>query len=196
MVTAAPPEVATDLIRRDLLARRDALEAVFRAQAAEAVANRDFPLPVPPGARVSGFMPIRSEINPLPLMRRLADAGAALALPTIAERGQPLVLRAWRLGDVLRRGQWGIREPDPTAPAVEPDVVLAPLAAFDRTGYRIGYGAGYYDLTLNALRARRPVVALGLAYAVQEVDAVPREAHDARLDFILTERETIDCRGA
>jgi len=96
----------------------------------------------------------------------------------------------------LPRGQWGIREPRPDAPEVFPDIVIVPLAAFDRRGYRIGYGAGYYDLTLTKLRAMKPITALGLAYAMQEIATVPALAHDAQLDFVLTEHELIDCRGA
>jgi 5-formyltetrahydrofolate cyclo-ligase len=196
MVSPARPAVVKDMVRRDILARRDALTPAERTRAALAVAGRLLPVPVPAGAVVSGFMPIRSEISPLPLLRRLAEAGACLALPAIVRRGEPLVFRAWAPGEPLDRGQWGIREPPASSPTVFPDILIVPLAAFDRRGYRVGYGAGYYDLTLNALRAASPVIALGLAYAMQEVDAVPIEPHDARLEFILTEREAIDCRGA
>ena len=196
IVMPAPPTAAKDVLRRDVLARRDALDPAERARAAKVIAERGLPVLMPPGAVVSGFMPIRSEINPLPLMRRLMDLGARLALPVVAGRGLPLAFRGWAPGDELLRGQMGLREPRPDKPEVEPDIVLAPLAVFDRRGYRIGFGAGYYDMSLNALRARRPTVALGLAYAMQEVDTVPAEAHDARLDFVLTERETIVCGGS
>jgi len=91
---------------------------------------------------------------------------------------------------------WGIREPRPDADEVDPDTLLVPLAAFDRTGHRIGYGAGYYDLTVAGLRARKLIVAVGLAYAAQEIPAVPATARDARLDLVLTERDVIDCRKA
>jgi 5-formyltetrahydrofolate cyclo-ligase len=111
-------------------------------------------------------------------------------------RGRPLALRAWAFGEPLVKGQWGIREPPPEAAEVDPDIALVPLAAFDRTGHRIGYGAGYYDLTLTGLRARKPIIAVGLAYAAQEIAAVPATARDARLDLVLTEREVIDCRKA
>ena len=92
---------------------------------------------------------MKSEINPLPLMRKLAAAGAQLALPVVAGRGKPLIMRAWRFGQPLNAGVWGIREPKPDAPEVEPDILIVPLAAFDRRGHRIGYGAGYYDMTIN-----------------------------------------------
>jgi 5-formyltetrahydrofolate cyclo-ligase len=181
-------------LRREALARRDALPPELRQRAAESVAARSLPVEVPPGVVVSGFSPIGSEINPLALMRHLAEGGARLALPVVMGRGRPLVFRAWAWGEPLGKGQWGIREPRPDAPEVEPDILLVPLAAFDRVGHRIGYGAGYYDLTLMALRAAKPVVAVGLAYAAQEIATVPATARDARLDLVLTEREVIDCR--
>jgi 5-formyltetrahydrofolate cyclo-ligase len=181
-------------LRGAALQRRDGMPAELRAAAAEAIAARPLPVPVRPGVVVSGFSAIRSEINPMPLLRRFAAAGAQLALPTIVRRGQPLVLRAFTFGEELQRGQWGIREPRADAPELQPDVVIVPLAAFDRRGYRIGYGAGYYDLTLHALRAVKPITAIGLCYAMQEIDAVPALPHDARLDLVLTEREVIDCR--
>jgi 5-formyltetrahydrofolate cyclo-ligase len=183
-------------LRREALARRDALPAELRQAAAETIAAREFPLEARPGMVVSGFSPIGNEINPLPLMRRLAERGALLALPVVIERGRPLVFRAWTFGAPLGKGVWGIREPGPDAAEVDPDVLLVPLAAFDRTGHRIGYGAGYYDLTLAGLRARKPIVAVGLAYAAQEIVAVPATVRDARLDLVLTEREIIDCRKA
>jgi len=182
-------------LRSELIARRDALPAPERAAAAEAIAARPFPLTIAPGTIVSGFSALKAEINPVPLMRRLADAGAQLALPVVAGRGKPLIMRAWSFGAPLVSGVWGIREPAPSAPEVEPDILLVPLLAFDRAGGRIGYGAGYYDMTIAALRAKKPVVAVGIAYAAQEIDAVPVTPRDARLDLVLTEREAIDLRG-
>jgi 5-formyltetrahydrofolate cyclo-ligase len=183
-------------LRREALARRDALPAELRQAAAETIGSRAFPLEVRPGVVVSGFSPIGGEINPLPLMRRLAGRGALLALPVVNGRSRPLMFRAWIFGEPLGKGVWGIREPRPDAREVDPDILLVPLAAFDRAGHRIGYGAGYYDLTLAGLRARKPVVAVGLAYAAQEIPAVPATARDARLDLVLTEREVIDFRKA
>jgi 5-formyltetrahydrofolate cyclo-ligase len=151
---------------------------------------------IAPGAIVAGFMPLRSEINPLPLLRQLAENGARLALPAIAGRGQPLIMRAWQFGAPLDRGQWNIREPKPEAPEVEPDILLVPLLAFDRAGFRIGYGAGYYDMTIRRLRGRKPVTAVGIAYAAQEIAKIPTTPRDERLDLVLTEREVIDWRGS
>jgi 5-formyltetrahydrofolate cyclo-ligase len=183
-------------LRREALARRDAMLPEVRQRAAEAIAARTFPLAIAPGVVVSGFMPLAGEINPLPLMQKLAGQGARLGLPAIAGRGKPLTMRAWEFGAPLERGQWGIREPTPDAPEVEPDILLVPLLAFDRAGHRIGYGAGYYDLTIAQLRVRKSVAAVGLAFAIQEVAAVPATPRDSRLDLVLTEREAIDLRGA
>ncbi len=178
-----------------MTAQRDALPPTMRSAAAEAIAARAFPLPIRPGLIVSGFMPMRSEINPLPLMKRLAGAGAQLALPVTGRRGEPLTMRAWGFGEPLASGVWGIREPKPEAPQVDPDILLVPLLAFDRAGYRLGYGGGYYDLTLAQLRSRKAVIAIGLAYAVQEIAGVPTTPRDAALDLVLTEREVIDLRS-
>jgi len=183
-------------LRSEALARRDALPAEVRQAAAETIAARPLPVPARDGLVVSGFMPIRSEINPLPLLRRYADAGARLVLPAIDGRGKPLRLRSWTIGEKLIAGQWGIREPDAGAPEIDPDVMLVPLAVFDRRGHRIGYGAGYYDMTIANARARKPITTIGLAFAVQEASDVPILPHDERLDLVLTEKELIDCRGA
>ncbi len=183
-------------LRRAAQARRDALPADWRKAAAETIAARELPLAVAPGTIVSGFMPLKSEINPLPLMRKLADAGASLALPAVAGRGKPLVMRRWQWGEPMAAGVWGIREPMPEAPEVEPDILLVPLLAFDRSGHRIGYGAGYYDLTIARLRAKKPIAAVGLAFAVQELSRVPATSFDASLDLVLTEKELIDLRNA
>jgi len=183
-------------LRGQALDRRDALPPDARAAAAEAIAQRAFPLAIAPGTIVAGFMPLKSELNPLPLMRKLADAGAKLALPAIVGRGSPLIMRAYAFGDELARGQWGIREPKPEAAEVAPDILLVPLAAFDRTGHRIGYGAAYYDMTIKALRAKKKVTAVGLAFAAQEITEVPATPRDEALDLVLTEREVIDLRRA
>lgn len=193
--TADPKLLLKARLRQAAVERRDQIPPAERARIAKTIAARPLPVAVSPGAIVSGFMPIRSEFNPVPLLRRFAEAGAQLALPAVAGRGRPLIMRAWSFGAPLTRGQWGIREPGRDAPELSPDILLVPLAAFDRRGYRIGYGAGYYDMTLAALRQAKPVTAIGVGYAAQEIDHVPDLAHDQRLDLVLTEREIIDCRG-
>ena len=125
--------------------------------------------------------------------KNFAEAGARLALPAIAGRGKPLIMRAWEFGAPLDRGQWGSREPKPEAPEVEPDILLVPLLAFDRAGYSLGYGAGYYDMTIHRLRALKPVTAVGIALRPRSPE-IPTTPRDERLDLVLTEREVIDLR--
>jgi 5-formyltetrahydrofolate cyclo-ligase len=103
-------------------------------------------------------------------------------------------MRAWSFGAPLNAGVWGIREPPADAAEVFPDILIVPLLAFDRAGHRIGYGAGYYDMTITRLRALKPVTAIGIAFAAQEVAAVPATPRDAPLDLVLTERGAIDFR--
>lgn len=188
------PDQRKAALRRDALMRREALPAEMRQAAALAAAERGLPVEVAPGTIVSGFSPVKSEISPLPLLRRLAEAGAVLALPVITTRGQPLAMRAWSFGAPLVSGIWGIREPSAGAPEVLPDIVIAPLLAFDRRGYRLGYGGGYYDRTLARLRATKPVIAVGLAFAAQQIDEVPATPRDERLDLVLTEEGAMDFR--
>jgi 5-formyltetrahydrofolate cyclo-ligase len=181
-------------LRRTVLARREALPVAARVAAAEALAARGLPIEVPQGAIVSVYSPLKSEISPVPLMRRLAEAGAKLALPVVVGRGHPLTMRAWAFGEALGSGVWGIREPKPEAPEVFPDILVVPLVAFDRAGYRLGYGAGYYDMTIARLRGIKKISAIGIAFAAQEVAELPKNEHDEKLDFVLTEREVIDLR--
>jgi 5-formyltetrahydrofolate cyclo-ligase len=181
-------------LRKEGRARRDALPVDQQSAAAQAIAERGLPVPVRPGAVVSGYSPLKFEISPLPLMRHCAREGAKLALPVIQGRGSPLIMRAWAFGETLGSGVWGIREPKAEAPEVFPDILIVPLLLFDRAGYRLGYGAGYYDMTIARLRAMKPVTAIGLAFAAQEIAEVPKTSRDARLDLVLTEREIIDLR--
>jgi 5-formyltetrahydrofolate cyclo-ligase len=196
LMTTLPIDDLKTELRKTAFARRDALPAAERQAAADAVAARPFPIPIAPGVIVSGFSPLKTEINPLPLMRRLAAAGARLALPVVAGRGKPLIMRSFTFGQALNEGVWGIREPKDDAPEVDPDILIVPLAAFDRRGNRIGYGAGYYDMTINRLRSVKSVVAIGIAYAAQEVSEVPTTSRDAPLDLVLTDRDVIDFRKA
>jgi len=193
---AQPPasEYGKARLRAEALARRETVPAQRRQAAAETIAARPFPLDVAPGSIVSGYSPMKSELSPLPLMRRLGDAGAKLALPVVQGRGRPLLMRAWNFGEPLAEGAWNIRQPKSDAPEVLPDILLVPLAAFDRSGHRIGYGAGYYDLTIAALRAIKTITAIGIAFAAQEIENVQASPCDARLDLVLTEDEVIDFR--
>jgi 5-formyltetrahydrofolate cyclo-ligase len=146
-----------------------------------------------PGAIVSGFAAINDEINPAPLMTWLQAEGFRLALPVMQGRGKPLLMRAWTPGDAMKAAAWGIAEPTDDKPALDPDILLVPLLAFDVRGYRLGYGGGFYDRTLHRLRKLKPVVAVGLAYDELRVDAVPAESYDERLDWVLTPSGPIHC---
>ena len=174
-------------LRAEALLRR---KAAFEHQGPEAsrkiaAQGLDF-LGLKADAVVSGFAAIRDEINPAPLMTWLQAEGFRLALPVMQGRDKPLLMRSWSPGDVMAPAAWGIAEPLDDKPTVEPDVVLVPLLAFDERGFRLGYGGGFYDRTLKRLRKLKPIVAVGLAYDEQKVDAVPAESYDERLDWVLT----------
>lgn len=181
-------------LRRAALARRDGLDPDARRAGGEALARSDAVPAIAPGGVVAGYFPIRSEIDPRPLMRRLASAGARLALPVVGEDRVTMIFREWREGDELVPASFGLSVPPAGAIALEPDVLLMPLAAFDAAGHRIGYGKGHYDRALDRLESDRPRLKIGLAFACQRVDGVPAEAHDRRLDLILTETGAITPR--
>lgn len=183
-------------LRAAALAGRDALSEVKRTAAARAIARRGLPVEITSGTVVAGYSAIRSELDPTPLMQALAAQGARLALPVITARGQSLRFRVWHPGDRLLPGSLGILEPSPAAAEVVPDIVLVPLAAFDRTGHRIGYGAGHYDRTLAHLHKSKGFAAIGLAFSGQEVAAVPALQHDVALDYVLTETKVFDFRSS
>jgi 5-formyltetrahydrofolate cyclo-ligase len=180
--------------RRAALERRAAVPEEVRRAFARRAGEQGLALARRHESRIAAaYWPIRGEADPLPLLAGLADAGLITALPLVARPRQPLLFRRWRPGDPLVAGPLGLREPAPDSPVTEPDLLFVPLAAFDRGGHRLGYGAGYYDATLAALAAQRPL-AIGLAFSEQEVASIPAEAHDHPLAFVITERETIDCR--
>jgi 5-formyltetrahydrofolate cyclo-ligase len=182
-------------LRAAALARREALSDKQRAKSAQALAKRGLPVEIIRNLVISGYSPIRNEIDPMPLMLKLAAQGARLALPVINARGKSLTFRAWSPTDRLMMGPLGIPEPSPAAAELVPDVMLVPLAAFDRLGHRIGYGAGHYDYTFAHLRKSKAVTGIGVAFAVQEIEAVPALSHDVALDYVLTDKETFDFRS-
>lgn len=182
-------------LRARMKAWRLGLDAGTVAQAADAVAARglDFLAPAR-GAAVSGFASLPDEFRVWPLLRRLHGEGFRLALPVMQGREKPLLFRAWAPGDAMDRAVWGIPEPKADKPVLEPDILLVPLLAFDLQGRRLGYGGGFYDRTLAGLRAMKRVVAVGLAYDEQRVDAVPHLDYDQRLDWVLTPSGPIRCQ--
>ena len=160
--------------------------------AAQRAAER-LPLARLPRYRVFGlYHAMGSEMDPMPLMYELHSGDAKPTLPVALDRDSPLVFRLWSKGMRLEPDALGVPAPVPTMPVLTPDLVVVPLLGFDRKGGRLGQGAGHYDRTLRMLRAKKPVFALGLAYAGQEVEELPLEAHDERLDAILTETDYIE----
>ncbi|WP_339082788.1 5-formyltetrahydrofolate cyclo-ligase [Hyphomicrobium sp. ghe19] len=186
MTAKVMPDAKKEL-RAEALVRRQAAFERHGAEASRKIAAQglDF-LGIKADTVVSGFAAIRDEINPGPLMAWLQAEGFRLALPVMQGRGKPLLMRSWSPGDAMAPAAWGIAEPLEDKPAVDPDVVLVPLLAFDGRGYRLGYGGGFYDRTLKRLRALKPIVAVGIAYDEQRVDAVPVESYDEKLDWVLT----------
>jgi 5-formyltetrahydrofolate cyclo-ligase len=179
---------------------KQTLRRVMAATRAEACAqNPDAPkalcdnvlkhIPLSSGSIVAGYSAQKGEMDVGPLMAALAARGHAMALPVMVARDVGLEFRFYKSGDALLPGMMEIPEPPATAPQVEPDVILVPLLAFDRRYNRLGTGGGYYDRTLAALRQKRPLLALGIGFACQEVHALPAEKHDIRLDRIATEIE-------
>jgi 5-formyltetrahydrofolate cyclo-ligase len=154
-----------------------------------------FPVP----GTVSGFWPLGDEIDMRPVLGRLHELGWSCCLPVSGKRNTPLIFRRWAPGEPLVEGKYGVMTPVPGQPVVEPNLLLVPLLAFDRRGYRLGYGGGFYDRTLERLRGIMPVLAIGAAFAAQEVQAVPTHGGDMPLDWLVTEREAVripPCRMA
>jgi 5-formyltetrahydrofolate cyclo-ligase len=141
-----------------------------------------------PNAVVAAYWPMRNELDPRPLMTALGARGCRCALPVIVAPEAPLMFRSWRPGDALDVGLFDTRQPTPEAAALEPDVVIAPLVAFDESGHRLGYGGGYYDRTLEKLRRGAGALAVGYAYAGQLVAALPQGQFDQKLDWLVSDK--------
>lgn len=181
--------------RREAFARRKEAHAAGAEAAAAAMTARFLAdIPIGPGLEIGGYRPIRTEIDPTPLMRALHAQGARLSVPVIVAEGAPLQFRRWTPETRMSVGAFGAEIPE-DGQAASPELFITPLVAFDRLGGRLGYGGGFYDRTLAEARPRRTVRAVGVAYAAQEVAATPREPTDERLDAIVTDVETIRING-
>jgi 5-formyltetrahydrofolate cyclo-ligase len=193
--TSDTPAARKEQLRLEAFERRNALEKAWRQQASRAIADQVLALPELRDLQpVGGYWPIRSEVDPRPILRGLVKRGQIAALSQILH--PHLSWREWRPGDVLVKGGFGVREPGPDAPEVFPKALLVPLVAFDRRGGRIGYGKGHFDRAIAVLEDQHPVLTIGLAYAVQEIDRVPVEPHDRMLDVVITEAELIRTQAA
>ncbi|MFC5422247.1 5-formyltetrahydrofolate cyclo-ligase [Bosea eneae] len=175
-------------LRAEALARRDSLELDDRLIWDEAIVARVLALPVFENGPVSAYWPMRSEADPRPILETLHERGLSLCLPAIVEKR--LHFRRWAPWEPIVPGGFGTLVPAPEQPEVRPAILIVPLAAFDRRGYRIGYGKGYYDRAITELE---PAATIGIAYAAQEIAEVPAEAHDRRLDWVVTQDETVRC---
>lgn len=175
-------------LRSERLAARDALSATERAEQSAAIVQRGLnDLYVPEGAVVSGYYPIRSEADVMPLLAALSSRGALLCLPAVIDR-ETIVFRAYDPAEPLVDAGWGTKGPRPDAPVIDPDIILMPLSAFDGAGNRIGYGAGHYDRAIDRMRKRGLSPRLvGVAFSCQEVGSVPADPHDVPMEAILTE---------
>jgi len=184
------PAVRKAALREQALAGRDALEIDDRLIWDQAITQAVLALPAFDAAEgpVSAYWPMRSEADPRPVLEALHERGLPLCLPAIVAKR--MIFRRWAPYEPIVPGGFGTLVPDPVQPESVPAILIVPLAAFDRRGYRIGYGKGYYDAKLSEIG---PVTSIGIAYAAQEIDTVPDEPHDRRLDWIVTERETIRC---
>jgi len=178
-------------LRRDVLAKRRETHAIRAHDAARAVADRVLAEIPPQSKTIAGYWPLGDELDCRPVLEVLKAAGAEVALPVVAGQGQVLIFRAWCPGDTLDPGPFGTAHPGVRAAVVVPDLFLLPLIAFDATGHRLGYGAGYYDRTVGAQRRERSITAIGLAYDEQEVAVVPTDGHDQRMDGVITDRRTL-----
>ena len=176
--------------------RRAEAAASAGLAAAEAVSERVAALLAgfPKTTVVAGYWPIGTELDVRHTLSHLDLIGFGCALPVVVAKGEPLTFRTWTPQTPMERSGLGILAPAATVPEVDPDVLLVPLLAFDRAGYRLGYGAGFYDRTLERLRRSKRVTAIGIGFAGQEVDSVPRDQYDQPLDWLVTERfRSEDC---
>ena len=182
-------------LRADAMARRDALSEAERAAGSARIMERAIAIiePLKP-AVIATYRAIRSEVVPDAVTDWALGRGLVVVLPAVLD-ATTLVFRRHRPSDPLALGGFGTLSPPPDAPEIDPDVILTPMVAFDRQGVRLGHGRGYYDRGVLALHARglRPAL-VGVAFAVQEVGSIPAEPHDSRMDWIVTENETIDLR--
>jgi 5-formyltetrahydrofolate cyclo-ligase len=174
--------------------RRAGVVAACGPRLAAALADQGLEFADPPArAIVSAFASMADELGTGPLLQRLHAQGFRLCLPVMQGKAAALLFRAWSPGDAMTSALWGIQEPRDDKPVLEPEVFLVPLLAFDRRGWRLGYGGGFFDRTLRAARAARPIVAVGLGLAEAEVDAVPHLDYDQRLDWVLTPSGPLRC---
>jgi 5-formyltetrahydrofolate cyclo-ligase len=187
-------DIAKETLREEILKKRVATHHMSRERASMAIRDLFFStIPLQPQSVVAGYWPLTGEVDTTPLLHQLHDKGHSVCLPVVTDHKAPLIFRTWTPDTTLSEGYAGTRVPGADAAILNPDFIIVPLVAFDRAGYRLGYGGGFYDRTLNAMRLTRPVTAIGIAYAVQQVPLVPHDGSDAKLDWVITEESAIQC---
>jgi len=178
-------------LRRQMQERRTLLSADERARTTTHITEmtlRTLGHGVQPRL-LAGYAPIKGEVDLIPLLEQLREQGIAIALPISDKESRILPFRQWQQTDMLAPDAYGVPAPPPSSPTGVPDLIMVPLLAFDSTGFRLGYGGGYYDATLAHYRTHHPLTRFwGVAYSWQQVDVIPREPHDQPLDGIITEQ--------
>jgi 5-formyltetrahydrofolate cyclo-ligase len=177
-------------LRERLRAARAAVSPAQAEAAARAVADRALALTLEKlenPAPVALYAPLPGELDSFPLLAELARIGFPTLLPVAGEKATPLTFRLWRPGAPLVIGRYGLSEPSASAPEMRPEILFLPLLGFDSEGTRLGFGGGYYDATLDHLRAKGLTAAVGLAFSCQQAKKIPRQSHDEKLDFVVTE---------
>tara|TARA_R110002012_G_scaffold91128_1_gene222211 strand:+ start:486 stop:1046 length:561 start_codon:yes stop_codon:yes gene_type:complete len=183
-------------MRSEIEAKRGIAHEALKDSAGTAISEHFLTaVPRADASVIAGYWPFRTEIDPRPLMLALHALGHRVVLPVVARKAAPLKFRLWGPGATLVKAGLGGLVPDVGAPELEPDLLLVPMLAFDDAGFRLGYGGGFYDRTLEELRGLKSVRAVGVAYEAQRVPAVPRAVTDQRLDALLTETGIIDFEG-
>ena len=187
----APFSSPKSVLREKLKAERRHAHAAQPDAAKHAARNFLDNIPVTEGMTISLYKPMREELDTAPLADSLHERGTPLCLPVVARRNAPLIFRRYLPGDALVAGSYDTVHPTDEADELSPDIIVTPLLGFSRNGARLGYGGGYYDRTLEQLRANKSIIAVGYAYGAQQVDRLPTTDLDQPLDWVVTERGAI-----
>ncbi len=175
-------------LREQALKKREGISPSVAKKAAEAIIDPLLHFIPPPIRVIAGYRPMRGELDVTPVLKRLLARDHIICLPVMEGADKPLLFRQWRIGHPLEKGKYGIEVPPVTEPYVLPDIIIAPLVAFDDAGHRLGYGAGFYDRTIRQLRDKKDTLRIiGAAYEKQRLKKIPVDAHDEILDAVITE---------
>lgn len=180
------------ILRKNMMAKRDEWPLSSQSYAASIISQKILAMDIPQRCPISLYWPIGSELDCRSLCQALFDRHHPIGLPVIVAKDQPLSFRTWQPNQKMIPSSMNILIPPADNPTIQPDWLFVPMLAFNRQLYRLGYGGGFYDRTLAALRQKKSIRAIGLAYSIQEIADLPYDLHDARLDMIVTENEMIE----